>query len=248
MNFNGLPVEIIRMIFYIHVYEHIGSKRMLLRTCRTWYNVASNYPMLWRAIHWHFRDLGSTVDPDDQCLNLNDLAQAIRRTGTVTFDLVFRFPDVSPSKVDQKRFSVEVDPEWLSRCHSLSLYHGFSNSVQSMVDGILNPMDRGLPSLEHLSISETRRYPWGGALDMLISRVADSSTNLQSLELSGLGKDLGIEVQVFRFPEILRRIRRLRIRDIEHVPWAEFPDLEHLDYAIILFIGSTIYSKSSRRD
>jgi hypothetical protein len=245
MNFNELPIEIIQIIFYIHVHQHIGSKCTLLRTCRTWYNVASNYAMLWRAIHHEespgfFLALGhshpsTTIHRDDRCLNLDDLAQDIRRTGTITFDLAFQFPAGTPSKIDLRRFSVEVDPNWLARCRSLSLYQpdGFCNSFQRTVDSILLPTDRDFPSLEKFSISELGVYPWDGALDMFFSRVADSSSKLQYLELTSRFESGGIELRVFRFPDILYSIRRLQLKSIACIPWADLPNLEHLDYAII---------------
>jgi F-box-like len=235
MTFNELPIEIIQMIFYIHVHQNIGSKRTLLRTCRIWYNVASNYAMLWRTIHWRSHSLSTMVHPDDQCLNLSDLAQHIERTGTLTFDLVLACSVPPPSKLDRRIFADTVDCDALSRCRSLGLYAPLRDDrkqAQDMVDTIITPLDGELPSLEHLSINQMGRGVWGEALDTLIGQVADSATKLQSLELSSRFWPFYSGERVFRYPNLMYRVQRLKLMSIGRVPWAEFPNLEHLDYAL----------------
>jgi hypothetical protein len=220
MNFNELPIEIIQMTFYIHVHENIGSKLTLLRTCRTWYSVASNYAVLWGSIHWHFINSSTTVHPDDQCLNLSNLEQNIGRTGTMAFELVLECPVFAHSEMDKRIFADEVDGSGLSRCHSLRLYAPMdddTNLAQDMVDTIISPLDGELPSLEHFSINETGRGVWGDALDTLIRQVADSATNLQSLEIFSEFRSCGVGERVFRYSEIMYRVRRLTLKSIERV-------------------------------
>jgi len=102
-----------------------------------------------------------------------------------------------------------------------------------MVEAIISHLDGGLPSLEHLSINGIGDDIWDDEIDMLFSQVADSSTKLQSLELSSRFWYRDIGERVFRYSYGLWGIRRLRLMSVEDVPWAEFPNLEYLDYVSV---------------
>ena len=238
MTFNELLIEIILIIFHIHIYVHIRGKKPLLLTCRRWYKIASEDPTLWGTIAFRgwvrglcYSDVGSTFD---------DLARDILRTGGTTFTSLFRFPSPAPENADIQRFATRVDRDWLSRCRSLTL-RDFDEppqySMESSMNDVLRPLSGHFAALEHFSVQEAGTEYQISALETLIQRIAASAVNLQSLKLTRGRGPGAIAVQIFQHAGMLSRVRVMLLEHVNMpVPWREFTHLEHLDF--VCFDGS----------
>ena len=236
MNLCDFPSDILEQIFYIHVYEHLQSRVPLLRTCRSWRLVATNYSSLWRIISWHGDD---TLPPNKvKCHSLNGLSTLINRTGTATFDFRLGCPyrDLSG---EIQAFISSIPKDWLSRCHTFTLH---APEAQWRV-----PNSRALgdllgaysyEALDRLELIHTGSKMWEYMLENLMSRIESTSPNLRSLTVHCGRATKHVKKCVFDRPAVLGNIRNLDIRSFDHpVPWNDLPNLERLAFRDLEFKG-----------
>jgi hypothetical protein len=233
MHVDDLFVELLGIIFHMHVYEHLGSRNSLLLTSRRWYIIVTSQSSLWRTISW-----GGNCElalESVKCCTLNDLTSAIRRTGQATFDLNVGGPHNHPSGEEMTELLSSIDRKWLSRCHSLTIWTldgDTDNVAMEVLEQLLR--DSNLDALERLVWDCRGNGSRKVGMSMLMGRVELSSLRLRALKLKyGFGN---YHTQEFpsQYTGVLRRIRSLTLAFIcQLVPWREFEGLEHLDYSRI---------------
>ncbi|KIM26604.1 hypothetical protein M408DRAFT_330545, partial [Serendipita vermifera MAFF 305830] len=165
------------------------------------------------------------------CHEIDTLARFVNRTGTATFDFRIGCPSYKdPAKEDVQRFTSSVPQNWLSRCHSLSLYapeEGWRTPKTTTLGDLLGTYR--YEGLERLELIHTGTKMWEHMLETLMSRVENTSLGLRSLKIdSGRETDHVVKCVLER-PAVLRRLRCLNIRDLKRsIPWTELPELEEL--------------------
>ncbi|KIM26611.1 hypothetical protein M408DRAFT_330550 [Serendipita vermifera MAFF 305830] len=165
------------------------------------------------------------------CHEIDTLARFVNRTGTATFDFRIGCPSYGdPSKKDIQQFTSSVPQNWLSRCHSFSLYapeEGWRTPKTTTLGDLLGTYS--YEALERLELIHTGTKMWEHMLETLMSRIESTSLGLRSLKIDcGLETDHVVKCVLER-PAVLRRLRCLEIRDLKRsIPWTELPELEEL--------------------
>ena len=211
------------MIFHIHLYLHLGSRRTLLLTCRLWYNLLIDCGYMWKQIAWpEWNDEVSLAS----CYNLRLLAHIVGRNSE-PFNLALVSP--TPNQVTMGElhdFMTSMRSNWLIRCRSLSLLlKGFDAPV-SVLEKLLH--DGNFQSLEHLSLEGDVEITEWNMLANVISQIDKTAPNIERLDIGD-----GVPLQlIFHYFSILTRISSLNISFCYLpnglVPWGQLINLRHL--------------------
>lgn len=230
---NSLPQELLEYVFDLHVNFNLRSRYPLLQMCRQWYQTTTSCPNLWRSIA--LCSSVSLLPPETVlCKNLKSLSTVIKRTGSSSFELYLGDTFAGLEIEDVQRFVDSVDGSWLSRCRSLTV--GAQN-MQDPLKGLGSLFFSGnLSSLEMFEIRHHgRHFPWKHILHTIMEKINSSSLGLKELRIRvmGLILDAGtgwITRNIYRWPNVLRRINRVLLRDTcEPIPWSSFVNLEHIE-------------------
>ena len=228
MPFDHLPAEIILMIFHTHIYLYLESRRSLLLTCRSWYNILTSCSYMWENVCWlpmEYTFFRVTYQ------NIQSLDHAADRVGK-SFDLALLSPSSDQVAAEQLGPSgIASDEDWLSRCRSLTLWLDRMTKKQLHTSATtLHPlMHQGdFQSLESLTLKGGFPTLAGRILTDVITQIDRTAPNLTRLDV---GTEVPLQL-ISQHSGILGRISSLSLWSWETqqhpVPWSQLINLKYL--------------------
>ena len=232
-----LPRELIEHIFYLHVIVNLQSRKPLLFTCRTWYNIAITYGQLWGKI-------GFGVNPARRsnaiyCSKPETLVDIVQRAGAAKFALFLISVSFTPIQRIVERFGF-IKTSIMLGCRSLTFFSRWPDlSKPSRSPLATLSLSCEMTALEELIIEHEQDQVAFEPMVEGIVRGAVTAPNLRTLRLTYTGVRYepdevisGIANAIFKYPHLLKGISTLQLSGIRAVvPWSALSSLNELTFA-----------------